>query len=576
MMVLNRMAFKKRSFEHKLLRKVMRSDLYSIYLATVFTRNPNLIIPSQKIAILMVSFVQSVQQIFLRKWSALSLLDDDDDTAIRSEINNALNIMYSIRSWVGNIGAKEDNYWFGLTEKLQRELPGRFMTQSQDENVSSVCKVLCAICCFDEMQPLFAEHQSIRDEPKSEGQRQKLMQCRLSKLAIAMMGESTSRECRILVRNDEDEMWKLIGKGLGIRRETDGGDFARWYNDGDIQKVITFRDTFVVDKASRASAKFFSTKLKTNCTPHGIVGCLGFARCIHQFMAKEKIESIWELLTCGDVAVQQQLMEYILGKFRSRKITMKRFIRHYLPKIDDPVHVQIALYLQGLRYHTARARRDGLPELVDPLPIIRNIATGYRQHTFEEYCKKRNADLKRKLLKQQAFSRYRRTLMEHTAFMAAGHGLPNTPRMFTVEEWKGLNARRSAHDKFELMPSGLLRHCCCYPECELFMVNLSTEKDRILGERRGLFKHLEYFQKPDSAMAFWTPGFHLNCMRMKGKERQHCAHMSESVLLEKMIAKYPRQNAVNPALFAVKVHSAYEQLCDYNQRRWTGSTNLIF
>lgn len=213
MMVLNRMDFKNNYFHHKLLRKVMRSDLYSIYLAAVFTRNPNAVIPSQKISILMIAFVQNVQQIFLRKWNALK---DGEEMEIRKEINNALNIMYTIRSWVGNISEKVDNYWFGLIEKLKQENPGKFMTRSQEENVSSVCKVLCAICCFDESRELFAEHQAIRNEPKSSEQKSKLMQCRLSKIAIAMMGESTSRECRILVRNDEAEMWKLIGKGLGI------------------------------------------------------------------------------------------------------------------------------------------------------------------------------------------------------------------------------------------------------------------------------------------------------------------------------------------------------------------------
>ena len=62
-MILNRMNFKSKHLENKLLLKLMKSDLYSTYMASVFTRNPSLVIPSQKIAILMTSFVQNIQQI---------------------------------------------------------------------------------------------------------------------------------------------------------------------------------------------------------------------------------------------------------------------------------------------------------------------------------------------------------------------------------------------------------------------------------------------------------------------------------------------------------------------------------
>ena len=46
--------------ELRLQLQLMRSELYSTYLAVVFTRNPALVISSQKLALLMIVFVQAV------------------------------------------------------------------------------------------------------------------------------------------------------------------------------------------------------------------------------------------------------------------------------------------------------------------------------------------------------------------------------------------------------------------------------------------------------------------------------------------------------------------------------------
>merc|ERR1711971_158890 len=175
------------------------------------------------------------------------------------------------------------------------------------------------------------------------------------------------------------------------------------------------------------------------------------------------MSSIWDLLICGDIAVQQSLIDYIFNKFKSRKITMKNFIKHYLP-LSNGVHVQIALYVQGLRYHTSRARRGGLPELVDPEPIIKNIASGYRQHKFEQYVKAENKKIRAEMERLAARSKHHRRLLKHQEFMET-HGAPNTARIFTEKEVKEYNLEKKPVDHLELMPSGLLRHRCCFPKC---------------------------------------------------------------------------------------------------------------
>ena len=132
--------------------------------------------------------------------------------------------------------------------------------------------------------------------------------------------------------------------------------------------------------------------LLTNCTPHAIVGCLGLADCLYTFMRKRGLASIWDTLSCDDAATQAALVRFIARKFGARKVTMRGFIRRFLPDIEQPVHVQIVLYVQGLRYHTAATRRGGLPELVRPLPIIMCIAAALRQHHYKEHVRRENLE----------------------------------------------------------------------------------------------------------------------------------------------------------------------------------------
>lgn len=41
------------------------------------------------------------------------------------------------------------------------------------------------------------------------------------------------------------------------------------------------------------------------------------------------------------------------------------------------------------------------------------------------------------------------------------------------------------------MPSGLLRHHCCYPLCPRYLTSFRTDVDFARGTRRGIFAHLD-------------------------------------------------------------------------------------
>ena len=195
-------------------------------------------------------------------------------------------------------------------------------------------------------------------------------------------------------------MWKLIGKCFDLHKNEklhDKSKYERLFNGGKVEPGISFNDAYNLETAEKVSRKFFNHKLCTNCTPHSIVGCLGFTSCLYKFINKYgqnyNIASLWDLLVCNDVKMQNNLINFIYKKFSSKQISMHRFIKNYLP-ICDGKYVQIALYVQGLRYHTSKTRRDGLPQLINPKPIISKISSGFKQNCFEMFVKKRNKELR--------------------------------------------------------------------------------------------------------------------------------------------------------------------------------------
>jgi hypothetical protein len=96
---------------------VMRSKLLEVYAAVVFTRNPALRLPQQRIALLMVSFVRSVEQLIRTTANVfpsvsaaratLSLSDeiatcDAAERGLRAHVDGALLLLYSVRAFAAS------------------------------------------------------------------------------------------------------------------------------------------------------------------------------------------------------------------------------------------------------------------------------------------------------------------------------------------------------------------------------------------------------------------------------------------------------------------------------------------
>jgi hypothetical protein len=66
-------------------RLFMNTRLYQTYLSVVFTRNPNLFMPAQQTALLMVALVRAISQL------------TDKNFATQRHVQNCLNIIYTLR-----------------------------------------------------------------------------------------------------------------------------------------------------------------------------------------------------------------------------------------------------------------------------------------------------------------------------------------------------------------------------------------------------------------------------------------------------------------------------------------------
>jgi hypothetical protein len=146
-----------------------------------------------------------------------------------------------------------------------------------------------------------------------------------------------------------------------------------------------------------------------------------------------------------------------------------------------------------------------LLSLSNPEQVLRELAREERQLVYEDRLAAKHQRLT-EATAEAARSNRREKLRLEARVMNLTHDLPHLPRLFTGMEVDELNLQRPPKDQFELMPSGLLRHHCCFPACKSFLQNFATERDRQLGKRGGMFCHLKFMVVPDRR--YW-PGLHL-------------------------------------------------------------------
>ena len=406
-------------------KEFQRTKLNLAYTSVVFTRNPCLSIPSQSISLLMISFVKSIEQLMNPSFRNEKLLE------------LTFEMYFSIRKKIS-----QKDYWVNIVKKLYLPNPGKYMTESEEDDIISIAKILVPLCCLDQCGDLFTSSDLFRQ---------------LASSSLCLLAEAVSRSCRVLakIRDQFRNARPLIRKALGIHE---------WeIETPNVQLILeksaptpSFSREYSQVRGKKQSSKLFANTSWTNTSPQAVVACVGFASILHNFPQKEKLTP--EYLHAN----RQTIFTHFLTELKA--ITMRNFIVKYFPDVP-PLDLQIALYVQGLCYHTSQERRQPIPSLENPVAVLQDIAENERKTIYEEkvaaafkHLRNQNAMVNRQI-------KLAEKMREQEEFLR----LHSLPQLFTHGTVAQLNFNRPKNDQLELLNSGLLRHHCCFPMCPQYL-----------------------------------------------------------------------------------------------------------
>ena len=286
-----------------------------------------------------------------------------------------------------------------------------------------------------------------------------------------------------------------------------------------------------------------------------------------------------------DDTLREDLAKTLLSAFDDRKtgISTNTFARQHLTSGESgrsPVLVQIALFCQGLRYHNSRLRRDGgLHSLTDPKAILHELAKEEREKVYKDRLAAKRSRIAASMAEEARNDRVARMRLEAAAALES-HGAPHLPRLFTPAEVDALNMERPSTDQLEVMPSGLLRHHCCFERCPQYLKNLSTERDRQLGTRHGLYRHFKCFISPDRL--YYNGAHNIACTlfgRYRGKPKLFVKAALEAIegnspamVKAAQTKRFERANAVRPGQYLAELlRGIFDQLTEAEARPGTPS-----
>lgn len=497
-----------------------KTVLYQAYLGVVFARNPLCALPVQRLALPVLVWVKSGEQLLLlRGRGGAAGIADEVATSV-----SRLCRVHALAAHTVRCAAVEGGAWGQLARRLAKSSDSslaQLLTEA-DEGPQSVCIALAAACFSPAAEELW-QGAAVAG----------LATAKLRSLALALLAEAVSRGCRKLCRSrgvasaggeaavEQQMLWDALGitaESVPWPEGAAAAEPAQW------RARAAHSDAFDLPRALKRSALFFAPEGKyfqmglTNCTPQGVVASLLLHLVIRQ--------------TGNAASITPQLC--------SRKISMKAFIETVLPG-TNPSYVQAALYVQGLRYHCARDRATGVTPLSEPERILRELAQEQRHAAYME----------RLQIKSQAEGASRRRDARVARRLAALAAFDAThrvfPRLFTVAEVDELNLGRPADAQLERLPTGLLKHHCCFPQCPQYLQDLRSKKDRqseVNGpsnRRHGLFQHLAPSMWPEAVGdQQYVPLLHsIGAVVARGARKPEGFSQSTLKRLEEQLAKRP-------------------------------------
>ncbi len=388
-------------------------------LAYTFTRNPYLYISSQKIALLVIAWVSSIEYIF-------NILRNKGNKKVIN-LYERIKLVYSLTEKVKKEINKDKNLIELLNKIIEQENFECYLTESYD--ISSICMILGILLTNKKIFKMEKYH----------------------RFAFSLISESIMRECRVYLRSNNKNNDQHIQEIININKSTNLNQYI-----------------FDINKTTRRTNNFYKKKY-TNCTPYAVVSTLEFIERYHDnFDIKNMIIA-----------------------FRENKISMTTFFEKHCQN-GDKKETQVALFLQGMKYSKSKYRQN--IKFDNPKKIIDDIV--------EEQIKIIKG---KQLMEKQIKNRIQRRYLERLEKAQEYDMYHITPKLFTWFEISDLNNNRSKDDQLELLPSGLFKHHCCYPECPEYLKKFATQYDIYYGTRKGIMNHLKYQLILDN----YVPSFHL-------------------------------------------------------------------
>ena len=316
-----------------------------------------------------------------------------------------------------------------------------FLTET--DGTLSVCMVLAALLRED-AKPLFAG-------PKHH------------RLSFALIAEAVMRSCRVQLRSGKSsrDHTFYIRQALGIKPNAALDP---------TEVTVDFAASTVI------TGKLLRNRKLCNCTAFAVVGVLELA----------EMWATWQSLTPRALA----------ERFLDPGVSMKAFLKKHLGQDSSGKEVQLALYLQGMKFRKGSMRQR--TSFTEPAGDV------IRGH-WAEQARMIDARKQAMALAKEKASTSRKKLLRRAVTFSEVHCVPV---LFSEAELFALNKARPEYDQLELCGSGLLRHHCCFPDCPRFLMNLSTDKDRDKGSRDGISKHLAGF----TILGTYVPNLHTVAM----------------------------------------------------------------
>jgi hypothetical protein len=556
----------------------------------IFTKNPYLYLGSQQTALMTISFVNTIENIF-RKARRYTKKDEDVATDILAKCAEKIPHLFE---WIKNNFSKSEEASKLIKDIISNSQIEHLVTESN--NIPSICKLI-GMLTIPSAKIVF--------------------ETKYKELCIATLAECVMRDCRVFLKNSKMSEIDIFFKLFGLKNNTN---------------VDTYK--YSLETIAEKTNKFFDKKY-SNCSPFAVVALLEFLEYYHTKDDTVNIKDIVKLYLHRVVTMKKFLtkiygdtpghiiqlalfiqgvkynksknrqnivfnpeliikstidecLEFIKTKQEIKKSISERNKKRLCKRIEDaiiyrtyhtvpklfsesevfelnklrPATDKLELLLGGLLKHHCcypdcpeflKDQRTDFDKGINTHPVheIARLSKKFSVHEIQELNKTRNHDDKIKM-DSEGFLVDRCDDPECSFYLnkfSVDH-VKHTrkPKKFTPDEIKKLNKTRANTDKITIDENGFLNNRCDLPDCPMYLKKYTFKKKEIT--RHGIFKHLN----PDVYNKNLFSGVHRNGILFKRNSTTYQEFANKMIIKYNFLAedryKKELENIWNYAMYA--------------------------